>query len=529
MKRSIQTRLAVAAAMILSCAGATTVRADEPTDAKATEIFDQLDVGGLYKDNWLTLEELTGDKLKWLQYDTNYNNHVEKSEFLAGYARGVPQLRPTDAEALKIFQQRDTDRDGYLRSDGADAKYKAYDLRGDNILSAIEFLNGYAKEHGPADQQGQPGQAAPASPAVPAPAAAPPAPAAPAQWQEGDAVEYEWNGNWYPATVLGTQDGQYKIHYKDWPEGRFELVPPSRVRAGAGQPPAPRPVAPEQNTNSGNNSSATAGNTGPFKLGDIVETTSVPGDWSKRRLNAAKIIGFQDGEPRYKLRSLMGTDGSRDYFSYSEQVRRPQNAVYDDYDRKWFIGSWRIGTSTQNLSTVTGERDTSIGTEVTTRNETIHIAHDRVLIINGDHSYIWKPTSTETIKGNWVESDNPVYPITLKKAHGGDDWGVGPYGRHNGVYNIKVFNFAIGNTFWGPALGKIASVPPLIAAPANAAKAPATRWKVGDKVEYNINNDEWRKVTIIEVDNGKYKIHFDGALTDSYDLWTSEKGLRPRR
>ncbi len=599
MQSSVRCPLAAVSAFILTCLFTTAVCGQNATDAQATKLFDQMDIGGLYKNEMLDLQELSGDNLKWLQYDANYNNYVEKREFLAGYAKGVPPQRATDQEALNLFRKLDTDGDGYFFNDAVYAKYPAYDIGGDRSISITEFLNGYAKEH---TSQGQ------TAPSVSQPT--PPAPTGALPWKAGDAVEYSWNGNWYPATVLGVQVGQYQIHYKDWPEGRFELVPPARVRPRAGQP-MPQPAQPTaslptasqptfqpatsaadkqrriaelQNLNkdlkaliakmendaalqtavenlrqtvaryerdieslqnqtsflppsglppSGNGGipSNNGGNSasGPLKINDIVESASL-GRWDKRNIFAARIIGIQEDEPKYRLRSFTGVDGSRDFYNYSQNVRRPQNAVYDDYDPRLFIGSWQIGSSHASSTTVIGERDTSIGTEVTTQTEQSDLAYTRALTINGDKTYVWKPTPTQTFKGQWAISNNPDYPITLQKVGGAADWGVGAHARQNSAYNLRVHNFATSQTFWGPPVGTMVSIPPLIAAPKGAASAPASRWKKGDKVEYNmgVTATPWRKVTILDVDNGQYQIHFDGS-SSTWDIWADEARLRARQ
>ena len=51
----------------------------------------------------------------------------------------------------------------------------------------------------------------------------------------GDAVEAEWKGAWYAATVLAVQpDERVRIHYTGWPSAWDETVPRERVRAVAG-------------------------------------------------------------------------------------------------------------------------------------------------------------------------------------------------------------------------------------------------------------------------------------------------------
>jgi hypothetical protein len=49
----------------------------------------------------------------------------------------------------------------------------------------------------------------------------------------GAAVSVEWNQHWYPATVLETRGGHYKIHYDgDSASTWDEWVGPPRIRAG---------------------------------------------------------------------------------------------------------------------------------------------------------------------------------------------------------------------------------------------------------------------------------------------------------
>jgi hypothetical protein len=47
----------------------------------------------------------------------------------------------------------------------------------------------------------------------------------------GDAVEVKWKGSWYPASVLETKNGKYKIHYDGYSNSWDEWVGPNRIRA----------------------------------------------------------------------------------------------------------------------------------------------------------------------------------------------------------------------------------------------------------------------------------------------------------
>jgi len=69
-----------------------------------------------------------------------------------------------------------------------------------------------------------------AAPAAAAPTIA--AGAAKAAFAAGDAVEVEWHGSWYPATVQEVkQPGRYKIRYDGYDSSWDEVVGPGRIRA----------------------------------------------------------------------------------------------------------------------------------------------------------------------------------------------------------------------------------------------------------------------------------------------------------
>ncbi|GMV39516.1 MAG: hypothetical protein AMXMBFR64_12320 [Myxococcales bacterium] len=58
------------------------------------------------------------------------------------------------------------------------------------------------------------------------------APAAPAgSWSVGDALQVEWKGSWFPASILEAKDGKYKIHYDNYDSSWDEWVGPERMKA----------------------------------------------------------------------------------------------------------------------------------------------------------------------------------------------------------------------------------------------------------------------------------------------------------
>ncbi|MCB9656260.1 MAG: hypothetical protein H6726_01320 [Sandaracinaceae bacterium] len=53
----------------------------------------------------------------------------------------------------------------------------------------------------------------------------------PAAYAQGQAVQVEWRGSWYAATILGQQpDGMYRIHYDGWSDEWDESVDTTRIR-----------------------------------------------------------------------------------------------------------------------------------------------------------------------------------------------------------------------------------------------------------------------------------------------------------
>lgn len=50
-------------------------------------------------------------------------------------------------------------------------------------------------------------------------------------WSVGDRVMVSWKGQWYPARILDSNRGQYKIHYDGYESSWDEWVGPSRMRA----------------------------------------------------------------------------------------------------------------------------------------------------------------------------------------------------------------------------------------------------------------------------------------------------------
>lgn len=49
-------------------------------------------------------------------------------------------------------------------------------------------------------------------------------------YMPGDTVSVRWKGTWYPASVLEARHGRYRIHYDGYNASWDEWVGPSRVR-----------------------------------------------------------------------------------------------------------------------------------------------------------------------------------------------------------------------------------------------------------------------------------------------------------
>jgi len=316
-------------------------------------------------------------------------------------------------------------------------------------------------------------------------------------------------------------------------------------RPGANQPvtPAPTITNPSNGTSDNSGADRTGGTgtastkansskSGPFKIGDIVEIswyTPVNGKWDESEISAGKIIGIQDAEPKYQVRMFTSGGKQRDLFQHSYRVRRPRWAVYNDYDPRLFIGSWNVGTMGGRSEQVISERDTSVGTLSTTKSEITGGGPGEMLTINADGTYIWKVTKNQTIKGRWIKSNDVDLPITLKQGYGGADWGVGPNGRARGSYNIRVKQLSKSGVkegsqqVSGPPIGKLASIPPVLAGPERGAQ---NKWKPGDKVE--VYDGGWYKATILQGNGKRYMVHYDG-WSSSEDVEVDAILIRPRR
>jgi len=79
---------------------------------------------------------------------------------------------------------------------------------------------------------GAPSAPPPPPPPTPAPAAAGGTPATAATaFTVGQAISVEWNGRWYPSTVVAVQpDGTVRIHYVGWADSWDENVARSRIK-----------------------------------------------------------------------------------------------------------------------------------------------------------------------------------------------------------------------------------------------------------------------------------------------------------
>lgn len=57
-------------------------------------------------------------------------------------------------------------------------------------------------------------------------------------WKIGDAVEVEWQGGWYRATVLAAGNDRLRVHYNGFDDSWEEDIAPSRVRPALPPPQA---------------------------------------------------------------------------------------------------------------------------------------------------------------------------------------------------------------------------------------------------------------------------------------------------
>lgn len=84
------------------------------------------------------------------------------------------------------------------------------------------------------------GATAPPSPSV-APGGAPisPAPTVEQGWAVGEALEVEWKGRWYPATIRSRDGDRYRIHYTGYADSWDEWVTAPRMRRKGQAVPSP--------------------------------------------------------------------------------------------------------------------------------------------------------------------------------------------------------------------------------------------------------------------------------------------------
>lgn len=61
----------------------------------------------------------------------------------------------------------------------------------------------------------------------------------PNHFSQGSRVEVEWQGHWFPARILKSENGRYFIHYDNYGAEWDEWVGPQRIRKPA-EPPTPK-------------------------------------------------------------------------------------------------------------------------------------------------------------------------------------------------------------------------------------------------------------------------------------------------
>ncbi|MDQ4123353.1 MAG: tudor domain-containing protein [Acidobacteriota bacterium] len=270
-----------------------------------------------------------------------------------------------------------------------------------------------------------------------------------------------------------------------------------------------------------------------FKIGESVEVRKYgnPGDaWNQKDTFPGKIVAIKANEPRYQVRVTTAVSGGNTAWFYSWNVRRGQKASIDEYTAEFLIGAWNVGPGTSE-NTV-GTHDNGDGTRTNTIERGM-IGNNNLLRINSNKTYSWQVSSRETITGNWVESDDPDYPITLLDAHWGEDWQAGPDGTHRGKQHIKLRNVVSKKRFWGPRLGATAesatkrgsasrnptentsrrssantnSTPN--AGRSNSGSAGSIRFGIGDRVQAQSRDGKWYNGTISEIDGKRYQIRYD--------------------
>jgi hypothetical protein len=205
-----------------------------------------------------------------------------------------------------------------------------------------------------------------------------------------------------------------------------------------------------------------------FKVGDTLEVNGVGRDDFKPGATfIARVIALQDHEPKYRIRMLTVPNATRggfyrDVYVYSNKVRAYTNAFIDEWDAKNWIGSWYVGTDLAMTTRIKGDY------EIT---EKSLITASGGLAIRADGTYQWHPPVGGPVQGTWVKSTEPDYALILKKAKGGADYGVAPYGKDE-QGRLQIYLKDTNGGFWyaGPRVGRGPAVAPRKATPTQKAK-----------------------------------------------------------
>lgn len=62
---------------------------------------------------------------------------------------------------------------------------------------------------------------------------------------EGEAIDIEWHGSWFPGVVVGSRDARWLVHYEGYGDEWDEVVGEDRIRERGSTARAPEPEEPD--------------------------------------------------------------------------------------------------------------------------------------------------------------------------------------------------------------------------------------------------------------------------------------------
>jgi hypothetical protein len=204
--------------------------------------------------------------------------------------------------------------------------------------------------------------------------------------------------------------------------------------------------------------------------------------------------------------------------------------VVDEWDYRHWIGNWYVGTDLALTTRISGDY------EIT---EKSLLTASGGLQIRTDGTYQWHPPTGGPVQGTWVKSDKTDYALVLKKAKGGSDYEIAPYGKDE-KGRLQIYLKEVNGSLWyaGPRVGKAPAVPSTKPAPPAKAGAPgsaesetapakspasggakpaapadppapkAPKFNVGDAVEV-FQGVGWQTAKIIETGPEGYKVDYE--------------------